>query len=129
MSNIVSVDTRDIRFPTSLQLDGSDAMNPAPDYSAAYVILRTSDPGLEGHGFCFTIGRGTELCVQAIRALAPAVVGDKTEELLADLQPEELVALVDFRYLTDALTPAEALALLHAKAPTRREREAHLEAA
>src|SRR6266542_3076167 len=69
---ITGFDTVDVRFPTSLRLDGSDAMNLAPDYSAAYVILRTSDPDLEGHGFCFTIGRGTDICVQAIRALAPA---------------------------------------------------------
>jgi len=176
---VTGFDTVDVRFPTSVRLDGSDAMNPAPDYSAAYVILRTSDPGLEGHGFCFTIGRGNELCVQAIRALAPAVVGDKTEELfadmggmwrrlvgdsqlrwlgpekgvihlataavvnavwdlyakargkplwklLADLPPEEIVALVDFRYLTDALTPAQALELLRAQASTRQEREARL---
>jgi L-fuconate dehydratase len=176
---VTGFDTVDVRFPTSAQLDGSDAMNPAPDYSAAYVILRTSDPALEGHGFTFTIGRGTEICVQAIRALAPAVVGDKAEELfadmgglwrrlvgdsqlrwlgpekgvihlataavvnavwdlyakargkplwklLADLEPEEIVALVDFRYLTDALTPDQALELLRAKAPTRQEREAHL---
>ena len=54
---IVAVDTFDIRFPTSLELDGSDAMNPDPDYSAAYVVLRTAD-GAEGHGFTFTIGRG-----------------------------------------------------------------------
>src|SRR5919108_858046 len=154
-------------------------MNPAPDYSAAYVILRTSDPGLEGHGFCFTIGRGTEVCVQAIRALAPALVGDEAEalfadmgamwrrlvgdsqlrwlgpekgvvhlataavvnavwdlyakargkplwKLLADLPPEEIVALVDFRYLTDALTPEQALELLRVKAAGRREREARL---
>jgi L-fuconate dehydratase len=176
---VTGFDTVDVRFPTSVRLDGSDAMNPAPDYSAAYVILRTSDPGLEGHGFCFTIGRGNELCVQAIRALAPAVVGGKTEELfadmggmwrrlvgdsqlrwlgpekgvihlataavvnavwdlyakargkplwklLADLPPEEIVALVDFRYLTDALTPAQALELLRAQASTRQEREARL---
>src|SRR6266545_1919772 len=179
---ITGFDTVDVRFPTSLRLDGSDAMNLTPDYSAAYVILRTSDPDLEGHGFCFTIGRGTQICVQAIRALAPVVVGEKAEDLfadmggmwrrlvgdsqlrwlgpekgvihlataavvnavwdlyakargkplwklLADLEPEEVVALVDFRYLTDALTPAEALALLRAKAATRREREAQLAAA
>jgi L-fuconate dehydratase len=178
---ITGFDTVDVRFPTSLRLDGSDAMNPAPDYSAAYVILRTSDPHLEGHGFCFTIGRGTEICVQAIRALAPVVVGEKAEDLfadtgglwrrlvgdsqlrwlgpekgvihmataavvnavwdlyakmrgkplwklLADLDPEEIVALVDFRYLTDALTPDEALALLRARAASRAEREAHLAA-
>jgi L-fuconate dehydratase len=178
---VTGFDTVDVRFPTSLRLDGSDAMNPAPDYSAAYVILHTSDPDLEGHGFCFTIGRGTEICVQAIRALAPAVVGEKAEDLfadmgglwrrltgdsqlrwlgpekgvihlataavvnavwdlyarargkplwklLADLDPEEIVALVDFRYLTDALTPGEALELLRVRAPSRAEREAHLAA-
>src|SRR6266542_630866 len=159
---VTGFDAVDVRFATSLQLDGSDAMNPDPDYSAAYVILRTSDPELEGHGFCFTIGRGTEICVQAIRAIAPLLVGEATEalfadmgglwrrlvgdsqlrwlgpekgvvhmataavvnaawdlyakargkplwKLLVDLTPEELVALVDFRYLVDALTPAEAL--------------------
>ena len=171
--------TVDVRFPTSARLDGSDAMHEAPDYSAAYVILQTSDPRLEGHGFCFTIGRGTEICVQAIRALAPAVVGGKAEELfadmgglwrrlvgdgqlrwlgpekgvihmataavvnavwdlyartrgqplwqlLADLEPEEVVALVDFRYMLDALTPDEALALLRERADTKRERAARL---
>jgi L-fuconate dehydratase len=178
---ISGFDAVDVRFPTSLRLDGSDAMNPAPDYSAAYVILRTSDADLQGHGFCFTIGRGTEICVEAIRALAPVVVGEKAEDLFADmgglwrrlvgdgqlrwlgpekgvihmataavvnavwdlyakargkplwkllvdLDPEEVVALVDFRYLTDALTPDEALALLRARAATRAEREAHLAA-
>ena len=178
---ITGFETVDVRFPTSRELDGSDAMNPDPDYSAAYVILRTSDPGLDGHGFCFTIGRGTELCVQAIDALAPAVVGAKAEELFADmgglwrrlvgdsqlrwlgpekgvvhlataavvnavwdlyakargkplwkllvdLEPEEIVDLVDFRYLTDALTPAEALAMLRERAATRPEREALLAA-
>jgi L-fuconate dehydratase len=178
---ITGFETVDVRFPTSRQLDGSDAMNLAPDYSAAYVILHTSDPALEGHGFCFTIGRGTEICVQAIHALAPAVVGAKAEELfadlgelwrrlvgdsqlrwlgpekgvvhlataavvnavwdlygrargkplwrlLADLSPEEIVALVDFRYLTDALPPAEALELLRDRAAGRREREARLAA-
>jgi len=176
---VTGFDAVDVRFATSLQLDGSDAMNPDPDYSAAYVILRTSDPELEGHGFCFTIGRGTEICVQAIRAIAPLLVGEATEalfadmgglwrrlvgdsqlrwlgpekgvvhmataavvnaawdlyakargkplwKLLVDLTPEELVALVDFRYLVDALTPAEALELLRAKAAGRQEREARL---
>ena len=57
---ITRVDTYDIRFPTSRALDGSDAMNPDPDYSAAYVILRTDAPnGLEGHGLTFTIGAGS----------------------------------------------------------------------
>ena len=73
---ITSVSTKDIRFPTSLNLDGSDAMNKDPDYSAAYVILHTNHPSqLEGHGLTFTIGRGNELCVAAIEALAPLIVG------------------------------------------------------
>jgi L-fuconate dehydratase len=178
---VTGFDTVDVRFPTSLALDGSDAMNLAPDYSAAYVILRTSDPELEGHGFCFTIGRGNEICVQAIRALAPMVVGEKAEDLFADmgglwrrlvgdsqlrwlgpekgvihmataavvnavwdlyakargkplwkllvdLTPEEIVGLVDFRYLTDALTAEQALALLHERSAGRAEREARLAA-
>jgi L-fuconate dehydratase len=172
--------TADVRFPTSLTLAGSDAMNPDPDYSAAYVVLETDRAdGVEGHGLAFTIGRGTEVCVAAIEALAPHVVGATLEELvadlagfwrrlvadsqlrwlgpekgvihlataalvnavwdlyakvegkplwklLADLSPEELVACVDFRYIEDALTPAEALELLRRRAPTRAEREAIL---
>jgi L-fuconate dehydratase len=73
---ITRLETHDVRFPTSRTLDGSDAMNPDPDYSAAYVILYTDDPGgLEGHGLTFTIGRGNEICIAAIHALAPLVVG------------------------------------------------------
>ena len=169
---------RDVRFPTSRQLDGSDAMNPDPDYSAAYVVLKT-DGALEGHGLTFTIGRGNEVCVAAARALAPLVVGQSLAafianpgafwrhitgdsqlrwigpekgaihlataavvnafwdlyakaagkplwKLLADLSPEQLVACVDFRYLTDALTPDEALAMLRRLAPTRAAREAEM---
>ena len=156
-----------MRFPTSRSLDGSDAMHTDPDYSAAYVVLRTdADDGIEGHGLTFTSGRGTEVCVAAIRALEPFVVGrtprgDRRRhewllaqprlgqpaalarsgegrhpprapprsstrsgtcgprasgkplwKLLVDLSPEELVACVDFRYITDALTPEEALDLL-----------------
>ncbi|OLF10340.1 L-fuconate dehydratase [Actinophytocola xanthii] len=180
MTRIVALDTSDVRFPTSLTLDGSDAMNPDPDYSAAYVRLRTDAPdGLEGHGFVFTIGRGNDVQVAAIRALAPHLVGRDAEELLADLggvwrelvhdsqlrwlgpekgvmhmavgavvnalwdlkakraerplwkllaamSPEELVDLVDFRYLTDALTREEALEILRAAEPGRAEREAAL---
>ena len=65
----------DVRFPTSQQLDGSDAMNPDPDYSAAYVVLETDQPGLEGHGLTFTIGRGNEICCAAIEAMRHLVVG------------------------------------------------------
>src|SRR5438093_6984794 len=177
---ITDVVARDIRFPTSRLLDGSDAMNRDPDYSAAYVVLKTDSPaGLEGHGLTFTIGRGNELCVAAIRALAPLVLGKNLEsfaadmagfwrmitgdsqlrwvgpekgvihlataavvnavwdlwakaegkplwKLLVDLTPEQLVGCVDFRYITDALTPDDALALLRRCAPTKREREAEM---
>ncbi|HEU5101681.1 MAG TPA: L-fuconate dehydratase [Roseiflexaceae bacterium] len=171
---------RDIRFPTSRTLDGSDAMNRDPDYSAAYAVLKTDDPsGLEGHGLTFTIGRGNELCVAAIDALKPLIVGKSLEsftadmggfwrmitgdsqlrwvgpekgvihlataaivnavwdlyakvagkplwKLLADMTPEQLVACVDFRYISDALTPAEALDILRRNAPTKAEREAEM---
>jgi L-fuconate dehydratase len=86
-STIVSLEARDIRFPTSRWLDGSDAMHTDPDYSAAYVVLRTdADDGVEGHGLTFTSGRGTEVCVAAIRALEPLVVGRTLEEIAADMR-------------------------------------------
>jgi L-fuconate dehydratase len=72
---ITEVVVKDIRFPTSKSLDGSDAMNRAPDYSAAYVILKTDQPDLEGHGLTFTIGRGNELCTAAIHSLSHLIVG------------------------------------------------------
>jgi L-fuconate dehydratase len=179
---ITNVVARDIRFPTSRALDGSDAMNPDPDYSAAYVILETDHPaGLAGHGLTFTIGRGNEVCVAAINALAPFVRGKTLEsftadmgafwrmitgdsqlrwigpekgvihlataavvnavwdlwakvvgkplwKLVADMTPAELLRCVAFRYITDAITPAEALAILERNAPTRPEREANLRA-
>lgn len=79
-TTIVALTTFDIRFPTSRRRDGSDAMNPDPDYSAAYVLLHTDHPaGLEGHGLTFTIGRGNDLCVAAIRALEYLVVGKTLE--------------------------------------------------
>ncbi|MFF3492258.1 L-fuconate dehydratase [Streptomyces sp. NPDC002795] len=82
---VTAVDTYDIRFPTSRELDGSDAMNPDPDYSAAYVVLRTDDPdGHEGHGFTFTIGRGNDVQVAAIRALSHHVVGRPLDTLCGD---------------------------------------------
>ena len=180
MSTILALHTSDIRFPTSTSLDGSDAMNPDPDYSAAYVrIVTDADDGLEGHGFVFTIGRGNDVQVAAIKALAGQVVGRSTEDLLEhmgatwrefvwdsqlrwlgpekgvmhmaigavvnalwDLKakraglplwqllgrmtPEQLVELVDFRYLTDALSPEDALRILRAAVPGRAEREAEL---
>jgi len=180
MTRIVSLEVLDIRFPTSRALDGSDAMNPDPDYSAAYVILRTdAGDGLEGHGFTFTIGRGTEVVVAGVRALEPLVLGRDVEALeadmggfwrdlvgdsqlrwigpekgvihlataavvnavwdliakragkplwkvLVDLTPEQLVDLVDWRYLTDALTRDEALAMIAPLAATKADREAEV---
>jgi L-fuconate dehydratase len=170
----------DLRFPTSQHLDGSDAMNPDPDYSAAYVILETDTPGLEGHGLTFTIGRGNEICCAAIEAMRHLVVGldmktvaadmgafwrhvtsdsqlrwigpdkgaihlatgavvnavwdlwAKIEKkplwrLVAEMSPEEFVRCIDFRYLTDCITPDEALVMLREKAPGKAERIAILE--
>src|SRR5919201_2217569 len=179
-TRIVRSVTYDVRFPTSLTLAGSDALNTDPDYSAAYVVLETDHPdGIAGHGLTFTIGRGTEVCVAAIQALAPHLVGSVVEEtvldlagawrrlvsdtqlrwlgpekgvihlataalvnalwdlyarlegkplwkLLADMSPEEVVACVDFRYIRDAITPAEALELLRRSESTRVEREEFL---
>ncbi|GAA3474254.1 L-fuconate dehydratase [Nonomuraea roseola] len=171
---IVAVETHDIRFPTSLELDGSDAMNPDPDYSAAYVVLRTDD-GFEGHGFAFTIGRGNDVQTAAIKALEPYVIGRDAEDLgalykemvwdsqlrwlgpekgvmhmavsavvnalwdlkakregkplwllLGEMSPEEIVELVDFSYLSDALTRDEALAILRRGAVGKAERIARL---
>ncbi|MDZ7720293.1 MAG: L-fuconate dehydratase [Balneolaceae bacterium] len=171
---ITDVKVKDIRFPTSQSLDGSDAMNPDPDYSAAYVILKT-DSEYEGHGLTFTIGRGNEICVQAIQSMSyliegkqlsdftsdmgafwKMITGDsqlrwlgpekgvihlatgaivnavwdlyaKVEEkplwrLLADMSPEELVQCVDFTYITDAITPEEALNILQKQESSKQER-------
>ncbi len=98
---IVSLEARDVRFPTSRFLDGSDAMHPDPDYSAAYVVLRTDGEGLEGHGLTFTIGRGTEICVVAERALEPFVVGRTLEGIQADMRSfwRSLVADSRLRWL------------------------------
>jgi L-fuconate dehydratase len=85
-TTITRVTAHDIRFPTSRTLAGSDAMNPNPDYSAAYVILHTDHPdGLAGHGLTFTIGRGNDLCTAAIEALAPFVRGRTLESFTADM--------------------------------------------
>jgi L-fuconate dehydratase len=177
---IVALDCFDVRFPTSLAGDGSDAMNPDPDYSAAYAVLRTDAGGTEGHALCFTIGRGNDVVVTAIEALRPHVVGrtvgdvvadlggfsadlvndsqlrwlgpekgvihmaigavvnaawDLTAKvagkplwrLLADMTPEQIVGLVDFRYIDDALTPDEALDILRSARPGRDDRIAGLQ--
>ena len=85
-ARFTSLETYDVRFPTSRDRDGSDALNPDPDYSAAYVILRTGDPGgLAGHGFAFTIGRGNDVQVAGIAALAPYVVGRPVAEVCDDM--------------------------------------------
>ena len=82
---ITAVETRDIRFPTSKTLDGSDAMNADPDYSAAYVILRTNNSALEGHGLTFTLGRGNELCVDAIQSLSYLITGKSIDSIASDM--------------------------------------------
>lgn len=178
MSRITSLTTHDLRFPTSQSLDGSDAMNPDPDYSAAYVVLGT-DGAHEGHGLTFTIGRGNEVVVAAIKALTERVVGLELDWIAADpgrfwrhvtgdsqlrwigpdkgamhlatgavvnavwdllakqagkpvwlyvaeMSPEQLVAIIDFRYLTDAITPEEALAIFRKAEAGKAERIATL---
>lgn len=177
---ITGLTVRDIRTPTSRSLAGSDAVHKDPDYSAAYVVLTTdATSGIEGHGITFTLGRGTEIVIAAVRALAPAIVGRKLGnvtgdmaafqrsltgdsqlrwigpekgaihlatasivnavwdlwaksegkpvwKLVADMTPEQFVACVDFQYLTDAITPDEALAMLRERAPSRGDREAEM---
>ncbi len=178
MATITAVDTFDVRFPTSRHLDGSDAMNPDPDYSAAYVTIGT-DVDLAGHGFAFTIGRGNEIQCRAIESLGAALVGRDLDGTLddlggvwetlvrdsqfrwlgpekgiihmaagailnalwdlrarragqplwlhlAELDPEELVALIDFRHIGDALAPADALEILRAAEPGRADRISQL---
>ncbi|CAM5450254.1 enolase C-terminal domain-like protein [Leifsonia shinshuensis] len=180
MTTVTGFETLDVRFETSALLDGSDAMNPDPDYSAAYLRVSTDAPdGLEGHSFVFTIGRGNDVQVAAIEAVAHRVIGRDVEavlddlggfwrefvhdsqlrwlgpekgvmhmaigavvnafwdlkakraglplwQLLARMTPEQLVDLVDFRYLSDALTRDDALAILRAAEPGRADREAEL---
>ena len=179
MTKITGLRIHDLRFPTSEKLDGSDAMNPDPDYSAAYLVLET-DGEYQGHGLTFTIGRGNEICVAAINALKPLLVGlelswitadmgrfwrhitgdsqlrwigpdkgaihlatgavvnavwdlwSKTANkpvwlLVAEMSSEEILRLVDFRYLTDTLTPEEALDILRKAEPTKAKRIATLQ--
>ncbi|MFC3997948.1 L-fuconate dehydratase [Nocardiopsis sediminis] len=85
MAKIISVDVVDVRFPTSLSMDGSDAMNKDGDYSAAYVVLRTDDPGLSGFGFTFTIGRGNDICVLAAEQRAQPLIGQAVDDVVHDL--------------------------------------------
>ena len=101
MATITGFRLADIRFPTSRSLDGSDAMNKDPDYSAAYLILET-DTGIAGHGFAFTLGRGTELQCATIELLAPKVVGRKVAELKRALGEisRELVSDSQIRWLS-----------------------------
>ncbi len=171
---LTDIKIKDIRFPTSQSLDGSDAMNPDPDYSAAYVILET-DSEYNGHGLTFTIGRGNEICVQAIQSMSHLVVGKKLSDftsdmgafwkmitgdsqlrwlgpekgvihlatgalvnavwdlyakaegkplwkLLADMSPDELVKCIDFTYITDAITPDEAILMLKKLEASKQDR-------
>lgn len=174
-TTITGFESFDIRFPTSQHLDGSDAMNPDPDYSAAYVALKTDSSDFSGYGMTFTIGRGNELCVAAIRSLAALLVGQTVEslmkepvtlyrkitgdsqlrwvgpekgvihlagaavinavwdlwariqkkpvwKLICDMTPEQFVSAVDFRYLTDVLTPGQARELLERFSSTKQQR-------
>lgn len=82
---IKSIEVKDIRFPTSKSLDGSDAMNADPDYSAAYVVLKTNNVSFEGHGLTFTLGRGNELCVAAIKSLSYLLVGKSLDDLTSNM--------------------------------------------
>lgn len=82
---ITSIEIKDVRFPTSKSLDGSDAMNKDPDYSAAYLIIKTDDPRYEGHGLTFTIGRGNEVCVAAIKSLSYLLIGKSLSDLTSDM--------------------------------------------
>jgi L-fuconate dehydratase len=101
MSKILGFDTYDVRFPTSRTHDGADAMNRNPDYAAAYVVVRTDNDGLSGHGFVFTIGRGNEIELAAIRALEPFLAGRDVDEVLDDLGglSRELVGDSHLRWL------------------------------
>ena len=179
MPKVIGFKTTDVRFPTSRGLDGSDAMNQDPDYSAAYLELLTDDPKLSGYGLVFTIGRGNDLQCAAIDLLASYAVGRDVDDLaktmgdfarslvrdsqmrwlgpekgvtqmaagavvnaawdlvtkhakkplwkfLSDLSPEEIVELIDFRYITDALTPDEALEILRKMQPHRAKNETKL---
>ncbi|MBA2730939.1 MAG: fuconate dehydratase [Euzebyaceae bacterium] len=102
MTLITAVDVRDIRFPTSGTLDGSDAMNTDPDYSATYVTLVTDDgDGPLGHGLAFTNGRGNEVCVAAVHALAPAVLRRSVDGIFSDMVAftRSLVADSQLRWL------------------------------
>ena len=180
MTRIIDLETFDLRFPTSDSLDGSDAMNPDPDYSAAYVILKT-DSEHEGHGLTFTIGRGNDICVAAISAMKHLLVGIELDwiredmgrfwrhitgdsqlrwigpdkgamhlatgavvnavwdlwakeakkpvwQLVAEMTSEEIVKLIDFRYLTDAITPDEAMDILKGNEDKKTERIEKLKA-
>ncbi|HIM29277.1 MAG TPA: fuconate dehydratase [Planctomycetes bacterium] len=84
MTLILDLHVRDVRFPTSDQLHGSDAIHVDPDYSCAYVTLVTDQPGLEGHGITFTLGRGTELCVATIERFKSFVVGKSLAAIVDD---------------------------------------------
>jgi L-fuconate dehydratase len=179
MAVITRCEFFDVRFPTSKMLDGSDAMNQDPDYSGAYLRIRTDDPLLYGDSLVFTIGRGNDVQMKAIEMLSPIVVGLDINDafnrigeiarklsgdsqirwlgpdygvfhmaagavlnalwdlfakakgvplwkLLSDMSPEQIVAAIDFRYISDALTAAEALSILKKSEGAKAANEATL---
>ncbi|XP_055839480.1 mitochondrial enolase superfamily member 1-like [Episyrphus balteatus] len=172
---IVSLTSEDIRWPTSLQGDGSDAMHTDPDYSCVYVTLKLKN-GTKGHGLTFTLGRGTEVVKSAVEAMKHLVIdrncweifhnfgvfwraltsesqlrwigpekgvthlavaaiinalwdlwarleGKPVWQLLVDMEPEVLVSTIDFRYISDVITPEEAINLLKQNSATKTERQ------
>ena len=173
---IISAEIRDIRFPTSKDLDGSDAMNESPDYSSASIVLITNNPNLKGYGMTFTLGRGNEICTKSIESLLPFVAGKNLYEIVSDmsgfwkritgdsqlrwvgpekgaihiscaaiinavwdlwakaeqkplwnliydLSPEELLSCIDFTYITDVISPKEALDILKTKSINKKKRK------
>ncbi|RCH80848.1 hypothetical protein CU098_004333 [Rhizopus stolonifer] len=94
-STITKYEIRDIRFPTSKHLDGSDAMNKDPDYSAAYIIFYTDSPDFEGHGMTFTCGRGNDVVCACIEQLALKFVGKKLSDLTADMRATHRICTGD----------------------------------
>ena len=180
MNKIIDLSTFDLRFPTSEHLDGSDAMNLDPDYSAAYVVLHT-DSNIEGHGLTFTIGRGNEVCVKAIEAMRPLIIGLELEwirnnlgkfwkkitgdsqlrwigpekgvihlatsaivnavwdllskrekkpvwQFVSEMPSEEILNTIDFRYISNVITPNEALKILKNLENSKNERISKLKA-
>ena len=180
MVKIVDIKVIDLRFPTSKELDGSDAMNTDPDYSAAYIILKTNLEGLEGHGHTLTMGRGNEICVKAIESLSDRIIGLSLEDIsnnilelyysivydsqlrwlgpekgvihlstaalfnaiwdliakhqkkplwkvICDMEPKDLMAIIDFKYIEDAISKDDALSIINKNYDSRGSRIEYIE--